>query len=72
LVTAVTFGPAGKTVASAGTDGRIILWDVAAGDRLREWELPGRVYDVAFAADGRHLAAANGNGTVYLLRLARP
>jgi hypothetical protein len=25
---------------------------------------------VAFAPDGRHLAVANGNGTLYLLRLA--
>jgi WD40 repeat protein/tRNA A-37 threonylcarbamoyl transferase component Bud32 len=71
-VTAVMFGPAGKTVASAGTDGRIIVWDVAAGDKLREWHLPGPVWDIAFAADGRHLAAANGNGTAYLLRLAKP
>jgi WD40 repeat protein len=71
-VRSVTFGPAGKTLASAGPDGRIILWDVAAGDKLREWQLPGPVWDVAFAADGRHLATANGNGTVYVLRLAKP
>jgi WD40 repeat protein len=71
-VTSVMFDPAGKTVASAGTDGRIIVWDVAAGDKLREWHLPGPVWDIAFAADGRHLAAASGNGTAYLLRLAKP
>ncbi len=34
---------------------------------LREWQLPGPVNGVA--ADGRHLATANGNGTVYILRL---
>jgi WD40 repeat protein len=71
-VVAVAFSPAGKTVASADRHGRIVLWDVAAGDKLREWQLPGQVWDIAFAPDGRHLAAANGNGTVYILRLAKP
>jgi WD40 repeat protein len=71
-VTSVMFGPAGKTVASAGTDGRIIVWDVAAGDKLREWRLPGPVWDMALAPDGRHLATANANGTVYIVRLAQP
>lgn len=32
----------------------------------------GQVHQVAFAADGRHLGTANGNGTVYILRLAPP
>ena len=58
-----------RALASAGCDGRIILWDVAAGARRHEWQLPGWVKGVAFAPDGRHLAAANGNGTVYILRL---
>jgi WD40 repeat protein len=62
----------GEGIASAGRDGRIIVWDVAAGDKFREWHLPGPVWDIAFAADGRHLATANGNGTVYVLRLAKP
>jgi WD40 repeat protein len=68
-VTSVAFGPDGKKLASSGFDGRIILWDVAAGDKIREWQLPGAVHDVALAPDGRHLAAANGNGTVYILRI---
>jgi WD40 repeat protein len=71
-VWSVAFGPDGKTLASAGRDGRIILWNVLAGDKLREWQLPGPVRGVTFASDGRHLAAANGNGTVYILRLAKP
>jgi WD40 repeat protein len=71
-VKSVAFGPDGTRLASAGDDGRIILWDAAAGDKLREWQLPGPVHGIAFARDGRHLAAANGNGTVYLLRLAKP
>src|SRR5262249_31752673 len=71
-LTSVAFAPDGKSLASAGGDGRIILWDVAAGDKLREWQLPGPVYSVAFAPAGRHLATANGNGTVYILRLTKP
>jgi WD40 repeat protein len=71
-VMSVAFGPDGKELASAGVDGRVILWDVAAADKIREWQLPGAVNDVAFARDGRHLATANGNGTVYVLRLAKP
>jgi WD40 repeat protein/tRNA A-37 threonylcarbamoyl transferase component Bud32 len=72
-VTSVAFGPDGKKLASSALDGRIILWDVATGDKIREWQLPGAVHDVALAPDGRHLAAANGNGTVYILRIgSRP
>ena len=45
------------------------VWDVEKRNVLKSWELPGGVGAVAFAADGRHLATANGNGTVYILRL---
>jgi WD40 repeat protein len=72
-VRSVAFSPDGRLLASSGSDdGRVVLWEVAAGKKFREWQLPGPVPAVAFAADGRHLAAANGNGTVYILRLARP
>jgi WD40 repeat protein len=70
-VLSVAFGPDGKRIASAGHDGRIILWDVG-GNKIHEWQLPGPVRNVAFAADGRHLAAGNSNGTVYVLRLGKP
>ncbi|MEK7216233.1 MAG: WD40 repeat domain-containing protein, partial [Chloroflexota bacterium] len=68
----IVIGPDGKSVASCGRDGRVILWDAVTGAKLREWQLPGPVHAVAFAADGRHLATANGNGTVYILRIAPP
>ncbi len=42
-------------------------WEVAG-----EWELPGPVQALALARDGRHVATANSNGTVYVLRLPAP
>ncbi len=68
----VGFAPDATTLVSSGFDGRIVLWDVATGEKRREWQLPGVVLSVAFAPDGRHLAAANALGTVYILRLTKP
>jgi WD40 repeat protein len=63
-------GQLGGTLATAGWEGRIILWDAATGQKRRDWQLPGIVGAIAFAPDGRHLAAVNANGTVYILRLS--
>ena len=68
-VQGVAFSPDGRALASCGQDGRLLLWDVAAGTPVNTWQFPGVVGAVAFAADGRHLVAAHGNGTVYILRL---
>jgi WD40 repeat protein/tRNA A-37 threonylcarbamoyl transferase component Bud32 len=69
MVLSVAFSPDGKALASAGYDGRIILSEMPAGKKMREWRLPGPVSAVCFARDGRHLATANANGTLYILRL---
>lgn len=71
-VTGLAFAPNGRVLASAGADGRIILWDPAGGVSLHEWHLPGSIHDVAFAADSRHLATANADGTAYVFRLPQP
>lgn len=71
-VTVLAAAPDGKTAVSSGADGRIILWEMASASSLRQWQLPGPVFGAAFAHDGRHLATANGNGTVYILRLSKP
>jgi WD40 repeat protein len=65
----VTFAPDGKTLASCGWGGQVILWDVAEGKQVRQWQFPGWVNGIAFTPVGRHLAVANGNGTIYILRL---
>src|SRR5207237_2599643 len=59
---AIAFG-AGRTLASAGSDGFVRLWD--AGQRRQEAELRApSVSDVAFSPDGQLLAAATGDGAV--------
>ncbi|MCS6850683.1 MAG: protein kinase [Gemmataceae bacterium] len=69
---AVSWSPNGKTLALALADGRILLWDIESNRRMQEINLPGPAMSLAYAADGRHLATGNANGTVYILRLAPP
>jgi WD40 repeat protein/tRNA A-37 threonylcarbamoyl transferase component Bud32 len=71
-VNAVAFAPDGKSLATVTSAGRLVRWNVN-GRELRQWEMPGAViHDLSYSPDGRHLAVANGNGTVYILRLAQP
>ena len=42
------------------------------GNLLKTFQLAppgGGIHQVAFTPDGRHLITANGNGTIYVLRL---
>jgi WD40 repeat protein/tRNA A-37 threonylcarbamoyl transferase component Bud32 len=68
----LAFAPDSATLVSVSVDGHVVRWERAPARKLLDRKLPGGVYDAALAADGRHLATANANGTVYILRLAPP
>jgi WD40 repeat protein len=70
-VHALTFAPAGDVMAASYSD-RLVVWDLTTLRVVRDWEMPGAVADLCFGPDGRHLITANGNGTIYVLRLAAP
>ncbi|MGE3804591.1 MAG: WD40 repeat domain-containing protein, partial [Gemmataceae bacterium] len=67
-VTGLSFAPHGRALAVA-TRQKLFLHRIPTGEELRSWDLPGPVDDVAYAPDGRHLATANANGTVWILYL---
>jgi WD40 repeat protein len=67
---AVAFSPDGRTLPSATTRGKLILRDSETGTIRKEWQLPGPIWWVTYAPDGRHLLTVNSNGTGYILRLA--
>ena len=68
VIHAVAFAPGETKLATAGEDGRVVVW-TPQGEVLKEWQLSGPICDVSFAPDGRHLATANAEGTVFVLRL---
>src|SRR5262249_11599895 len=61
-IVAVAYSPDGRTIASAGRDGRVVLHDLATGKKLRSFggETP-YASSVAFAPDGKTLAARVGS-----------
>jgi WD40 repeat protein len=71
VVRGLAYSPDGKQLASAGRDGRVVVWDAADGYRRLEktWELPGAAA-VAFTPDGRQLLAKgiDGRTGVWMVR----
>jgi WD40 repeat protein/serine/threonine protein kinase len=70
-VTGIAYAPNGHILAASDVGGKVIVWATATHKAVQEWQLPGPVNGVAFTGDSRYLALANGNGTVYILRLTK-
>lgn len=80
-VLALAFSPDGKQLASADCTGAIRLWNLADGKKAlnlpappvpapKEPPEPSPVESLAFAPDGKSLAAGSGNGQIALLNVA--
>ena len=70
-VTALTFSPDGKILASGDSDGIIKLWDVATMQNIAT--LDGHIDYIrclAFSPDGKILASGNSDGTIKLWDVA--
>ena len=67
-ISSVRFSPDGKTLASAGNDNTIRIWDVAGAQPLGPALLghTDNVLSIAFSPDGRTLASAGSDRTILL------
>jgi WD40 repeat protein/serine/threonine protein kinase len=76
LPTSLAVRPDGRLSATSGAGGvlQLIDWDARprAAQTYRLFPYDGWVPEVAVSAEGRYLATANPDGTVYLFRLAGP
>jgi hypothetical protein len=65
LIRSLAWSPDGTLLASAGLDGRTLVWEVASGRQV--FALPadhGWVWSVAWSPDGTRLAAGSQDGTI--------
>ena len=61
---------AGGLVFSGSAEGNLFALDAASGKPMQTIQLPGEVLSLLFDATSRYLFTGNGNGTIYVLRLA--
>ncbi|AGP51966.1 helix-turn-helix domain-containing protein [Streptomyces rapamycinicus] len=71
-VEAVTFSPDGRTVAAAGSDGRILRWDAGTGAaRTSLRSAAGAVKAITYSKAGQLLVGSDTDGTLRLSNLTR-
>lgn len=72
-ILSVAFSARGEELATSSEDGTVRIWDPDGNARQTLTLAPrnnGQVQQVIFTPDSRHVVTANGNGTVYILRVA--
>ncbi len=71
--TAVAFSPDGRRLAASfwehGASAGVQIINLASGVVEKRLTFPGRVYDLTFTDDSRHLVTGNANTTIYVVRL---
>jgi WD40 repeat protein len=66
----VAFLPDGRTLVSAGADGKILFWDVDTGRRTQAIDgQAGTLKALTVAPDGRRVAVAGGDGSVFVWKV---
>jgi WD40 repeat protein len=61
----------GKLLATAGSEGKVRLWDARADKELGRVELEAPAWSVALAPDGRYIAMGDHSGGVKVWEVSR-
>jgi WD40 repeat protein len=61
--------PKGETFLTAGPENDLKLWETKSGKELRQWALRQPALAFNFTPDGKRVATANADSTLYLLEL---
>ncbi len=70
-MTALTFSPNGQLLASACDKGLVVVRNTATAKTVHTWQLPLAVHALAWSPDGKRVATANADGTVYIFEVEK-